>query len=78
MQSFSKNGSGRSVEAGCGDQAFKSIQSLHFISPAPRIQCLNLNPALITRHMKEKEMKRDAARAIATLKEGKANVNSQV
>jgi hypothetical protein len=35
------------------------------------------DPALITRHLKEKEMKRDAARVIATLKEEKANVNSQ-
>ncbi len=34
------------------------------------------DPALITCHIKEKEMKRDATRVIATLKEGKAKVNS--
>jgi putative transposase len=39
---------------------------------------LRKDPALITRHMKEKEMKKDAARVITTLKERKANVNSQV
>ncbi len=36
------------------------------------------DPALITRHIKEREMKKDTVRVIATLKERKANVNSQV
>ena len=37
------------------------------------------DPALITRHIKGKEeLKRDAARVIALLKDLEANVNSQV
>ena len=36
------------------------------------------DPALITRHIKQKEMKKDAAKVIAKLKERKPDVNSQV